>query len=81
MNDKIIEDMKFNYNYLLMRYKKGCCYIEKNMGEFDEWITTLTDVLDNMVIILDELLKYIDISDDEILNGFKLKGENNHGIG
>ena len=48
--------MKFNYNYLLMRYKKGCCYIEKNMGEFDE-------------------------SDDEILNGFKLKGENNHGIG
>lgn len=51
------------------------------MGEFDEWITTLTDVLDNMVIILDELLKYIDISDDEILNGFKLKGENNHGIG
>lgn len=64
-----------------MRYKKGCCYIENNMGEFDEWITTLTDVLDNMVIILDELLKYIDISDDEILNGFKLKGENNHGIG
>lgn len=80
MKNKIIEDMKFNYNYLLMRYQKGCCYISENMNEFEEWITTLNDILDNMNIILDELLKYINISDDEILKGFKLKGENSHGV-
>lgn len=75
MSNKIIEDLKWNYNYYLMRYEKGCKYLEKNPSETEKWLSNLLEILDNLNTILEELIKNTEVSDLEILKGFKLEGE------
>ena len=46
MSNKILEDLKWDYNYYLMRYEKGCKYLEKNPNVILEEIKKNTKVSD-----------------------------------
>ena len=60
------------YNHNLERYYKGCNYLMEHSEETEKWISLLQTILEDMNIYLDEISKIQEISDDEILNGFKL---------
>ena len=71
ISQKAINDLKWCYNYNLGRYYKGCKYCENHREEYDKWSESLLEILDNMNVLLDELMKYTKVSDEEILKGFK----------
>lgn len=60
------------YNHNLERYYKGCNYLMEHSNETEKWLTLLQSILEDMNIYLSEIEKEQEISDDEILNGFKL---------
>lgn len=71
MDNKAINDLKWNYNYNLARYKKGCDYCEKHPNELEKWLTELLNILKKMQILLTEIMKYEKVSKIDILEGFK----------
>lgn len=69
MDKKIIDDLKFNYNYLLNRYNKGCDYLSEHINEIDKWLPELLEIQENLNLTLNEIKKHENV-DKEILEGF-----------
>lgn len=72
LNKKALDELKSNYNYYLLRYNKGCDYLEKNISEIDKWTSELLDIIENLNLLLEEIQKNTEVSNYEILNGFKI---------
>lgn len=62
------------YNHNLTRYYNGCNYLMTHSEEADKWLNLLNSILEDMNIYLEEIGKVEEITNDEILNGFKLMG-------
>ena len=61
-------NLKKEYNHLLQRYYKGCNYIEEHIEEKDKYLPKVLELLDT----LNQILKRIPATEEEILNGFKI---------
>lgn len=72
LDKKAMYDLKWNYNYNLNRYYNGCNYISANGENADKYYNELFDILDNLNLLLKEIMKEEDITENEILNGFKI---------
>lgn len=70
---KALEDLKWNYNYNLSRFYKGCEYCNKHIEEADKWLPELLSVLDNINLLLDEIMINQNVTKDEILQGFTIR--------
>ena len=55
------------YNKTLQRYYNGCNYVEEHIEEVDKYLPEVLKLLDN----LNQILKKIPATEEEILNGFK----------
>lgn len=62
------------YNHSLARYYNGCNYLMTHSNEADKWLNLLNSILEDMNIYLVEIGKMQEITNDEILNGFKITG-------
>lgn len=71
----VLNQLKWNYNHNLIRYYKGCIYLEKHKKEVDKWLPELLNVLDNINLLLEDIMKMCKVSTEEILKGFDTKGE------
>lgn len=71
----VLEQLKWNYNHNLIRFYKGCIYLEKRKNEIDKWLPELLDILDNINLLLNDIRQICEVSTDEILKGFDTKGE------
>ena len=81
MSDKVIFELKWNYNYLLKRYYKGCTYLEKNPEEIDKWKGALAEILEDMQLMIEELEKNeVHMTNQEILSGFKMEEEKQNAL-
>lgn len=69
----VLNDLKYNYNYNLIRWNNGCDYCEKHLDEVDKWLPELLDITENLNYLLDEIMKHEKVSDDDILKGFIIK--------
>ena len=67
----ILEELKWNYNYNLGRYYNGISYLEKYPKQFEKWIKKLLEIRTNIDTLLEEIMKYQEVSKQEILTGFK----------
>lgn len=55
------------YNRTLQRYYNGCNYISEHIDEADKYLPKVLELLDT----LNQILKQIPATEEEILNGFK----------
>lgn len=61
-------DLKERYNKLLVRYYKGCDYLQANPKQWDKYYPLLEELLNEM----NQILKYYKTEDEEIiLYGYK----------
>ena len=67
-----LNDLKYDYNYYLNRYYKGCKYCSEHIEEVDKWILELLDIMDNINLLGEEICKYIKMTEEEVLYGFKV---------
>lgn len=73
LNEKELYELKWNYNHNLNRYYNGCNYIEQNKQDTDKYLAELLSIKENLEIILTEIMENEKVSEEEILNGFKLE--------
>lgn len=73
LDKKAMYDLKWNYNYNLNRYYNGCNYLENNPEKFDKYIEELTSIKENLEILVSEIMKQQEVTEDEILGGFALE--------
>lgn len=73
LNRKQIHELKWNYNYNLNRYYNGCNYIEQNKQDTDKYLAELLSIKEKLEILLTEIMENERVSEEEILNGFKLE--------
>lgn len=62
-----MQKLKEIYNKTLQRYYNGCNYLMENPNEWDKYEKSVLKLLDT----LNEILKRIPATEEEILNGFK----------
>jgi hypothetical protein len=62
-----MQKIKELYNTTLQRYYNGCNYIEEHIEEVDKYLPNVMKLLDT----LNQILKRIPATEEEILNGFK----------
>lgn len=62
-----MQKLKELYNKTLQRYYNGCNYIEEHIQETDKYLPEVMKLLDT----LNQILKRIPATEEEILNGFK----------
>ncbi len=62
-----MQKIKELYNTTLQRYYNGCNYIEEHIEELDKYLPNVMKLLDT----LNQILKRIPATEEEILNGFK----------
>lgn len=77
MSDLNFYNIKTQYNKCLKRFENGCVYLGKNPKDIPKYLPELiriTKDLGLMIDIVSEKHKYI-MTNDEINNGFKIKGE------
>lgn len=60
-------NLKELYNKTLQRYYNGCNYIEEHIQEADKYLPEVLKLLDT----LNQILKRIPATEEEILNGFE----------
>lgn len=72
LEKKALDDLKYTYNHYITRYNNGCKYLQKHTKEIDKWTPELLEIIDMLSVLLDELNKYITVTDDEVFNGFTL---------
>jgi len=70
MDKEAIKVLKKDYNFLLKRYYNGCKYLENNREEIDKWMPELGNIMKSMDVLLDEIMKYEEIKEEQILKGF-----------
>lgn len=68
----MVEEKKIEYNYILNRYYNGCNYIEEHPDEFDKYIDKIMNFKNELENILEEIQKKQQVSENEILGGFKI---------
>lgn len=73
LNKKELHELKWNYNHNLNRYYNGCNYIEQNKQYTDKYLGELLSIKENLEILLTEIMENEKVSEEEILNGFKLE--------
>ena len=62
-----MQKIKELYNTTLQRYYNGCTYIEEHIEKVDKYLPNVMKLLDT----LNQILKRIPATEEEILNGFK----------
>lgn len=62
-----MQKIKELYNKILQRYYNGCNYIEEHIEEVDKYLPEVMKLLNT----LNQILKKIPATEEEILNGFK----------
>ena len=62
-----MQKIKELYNTTLQRYYNGCNYIEEHIEEVDKYLPNVMKLLDT----LNQILKRIPATEEEIRNGFK----------
>lgn len=62
-----MQRIKELYNKTLQRYYNGCNYISEHIEEADKYLPKVLELLDT----LNQILKQIPATEEEILNGFK----------
>lgn len=62
-----MQRIKELYNKTLQRYYNGCNYISEHIEEADKYLPKVLELLDT----LNQILKQISATEEEILNGFK----------
>lgn len=62
-----MQRIKELYNKTLRRYYNGCDYISEHIDEADKYLPKVLELLN----ILNQILKQIPATEEEILNGFK----------
>lgn len=62
-----MQKIKELYNTTLQRYYNGCNYIEEHIEKVDKYLPNVMKLLDT----LNQILKRIPATEEEILNGFK----------
>ena len=77
LEEKALKDLKGTYNHYLSRYDNGCQYLSKKVEETEKWLPELLEIMERINILLEEIKKYIEVTDNEILNGFVLKENQN----
>lgn len=73
LNEKAIYDLKWNYNHYLNRYYNGCNYLQEHPNEFDKYIKELTNIKENLEVLISEIMEQQEVIEDEILGGFALE--------
>jgi len=73
MDKQAINELKFNYNYLLNRYNKGCDYLSEHRSEIDKWLPKLLQIQENLSLTLDEIMKYEKV--DKEMEKYMLEGK------
>lgn len=68
----MVEELKMKYNYILNRYYNGCNYVEGKPEEFSKYIESIMNFKEELEKILKEIEKKQEISEEEILGGFKI---------
>ena len=68
-----MENLKWDYNQNLERYYRGCEYLEQHRDEIDKYLPELNKISNNLNLILEQIMKYEHVTDDEIINGFTLE--------
>ena len=63
--------LRQEYNHNLTRYYNGCKYCEEHRKEIDKWQPELLKIQDKINELLEEIIKQQELSDKEILEGFK----------
>ncbi len=67
-----IQIIKQKYNYILNRYYNGCNYVEEKPEEFSRYIETIMKFKEELEKLLKEIEKKQEISEEEILGGFRI---------
>lgn len=62
-----MQRIKELYNKTLQRYYNGCNYISEHIEEADKYLPKVLELLDT----LNQILKRIPATEEEILDGFK----------
>lgn len=72
LSEEALNELKWNYNHNLTRYYKGCEYFIKHNKDKDrdKWLPELFNILDNMNLLLEEIMKHQKVSNEQILYGF-----------
>ena len=64
-----MQKLKELYNKTLQRYYNGCNYIEEHIEEAEKYLPKVIKLLDT----LNQILKRIPATEEEILSGFKIE--------
>lgn len=72
LNEKAMYDLKWNYNYCLNRYYNGCRYIQKHGKKAEKYYEEIFSIIDSLNALLKEIMGQQEVTDDEILYGFKI---------
>ena len=64
-----MQKLKELYNKTLQRYYNGCNYIEEHIEEAEKYLPEVIKLLDT----LNQILKRIPATEEEILSGFKIE--------
>lgn len=65
-------ELKIMYNERRKRFYNGCQYIKEHCKETEKWLPEVFKILDEMNLILEEIQLTENVSDEEILKGFKV---------
>lgn len=67
-----LQKLKQEYNYNLNRYYNGCNYLSEHTDEVDKYVNEIIKIKDHMDNVLNEILENTQVTENEILGGFKL---------
>jgi hypothetical protein len=73
LDEKALNDLKWNYNYNLGRYYNGCKYCSEHKKEVKKWLPELLDILDNINRLMEEIMKYETVDKRQIEFGFVME--------
>lgn len=60
------------YNHYLKRLYNGEIYCEKHADEVDKWLPEIQKILYVLERLIEEIQKLTNVSEEEIINGFKI---------
>ena len=66
-----MEELKKEYNYNLQRFYNADKYLRQHPEEVNMWLNEVMKIKDRLENILDEIMKEINVTEEETANGFK----------